>query len=164
MYKVFVDKTVKTYAFTDEKKLLTEFAGHQLIEAAGGIVAHEGKYLFIKRLGVWDLPKGKREEGEIVEQAAVREIEEECGLVAPTILRHLTDTWHTYEREGKRVLKKTYWFYLNASKKEQQLSPQVEEGIEEVRYFGAGELQKVVHNTYPSVKEVLRMVDPTLVP
>ena len=38
-------------------------------------------YLFILRNVVWDIPKGKLEKGETPELAAVREIEEECGLV-----------------------------------------------------------------------------------
>ena len=35
----------------------------------------------IQRLGDWDLPKGKVEKREGVEAAAVREVQEECGLV-----------------------------------------------------------------------------------
>ena len=51
------------------------------IKAAGGLVRNqEGDYLFIKRLGKWDLPKGKVEAEEQMKEAAVREVEEECGV------------------------------------------------------------------------------------
>src|SRR5690606_16124356 len=54
---------------------------HKIIKAAGGLVKNgEGDYLFIFRLGKWDLPKGKVESHEKMREAAVREVEEECGL------------------------------------------------------------------------------------
>ena len=49
-----------------------------------------------ERLGVWDLPKGKVEKSEDIEQAAVREVQEECGLVDVRLVAPLTSTWHTY--------------------------------------------------------------------
>ena len=59
----------------------------ELIIAAGGKVSNtEGKVLFIFRLGKWDLPKGKVEDGETLEVSAVREVEEECGISNLTIL------------------------------------------------------------------------------
>ena len=53
----------------------------RVVEAAGGIVFNqENKILFIHRLGRWDLPKGKIEPEESLENAALRELEEETGL------------------------------------------------------------------------------------
>src|SRR4051812_48020306 len=52
-----------------------------IIRAAGGLVVNDGgEMLFIFRRGKWDLPKGKLEEGEDLEECAVREVEEETGL------------------------------------------------------------------------------------
>ena len=52
-----------------------------LIKAAGGLVKSAGnEYLFIYRNDKWDLPKGKVEKNEKVKEAAVREVEEECGI------------------------------------------------------------------------------------
>src|SRR5690606_27486008 len=52
-----------------------------IIKAAGGVVKNgEGQYLFIHRLGKWDLPKGKVENNEKMRDAALREVEEECGI------------------------------------------------------------------------------------
>ena len=59
------------------KRIFSEFT---YIEAAGGIVEHNKNFLFIKRNGFWDIPKGKLDIGENFEIAAEREIEEECGL------------------------------------------------------------------------------------
>ena len=56
------------------------------IRAAGGLLIRSGKefdateMLLIFRNSVWDLPKGKLEEGESVPECAVREVSEEIGL------------------------------------------------------------------------------------
>jgi ADP-ribose pyrophosphatase len=53
----------------------------KVVEAAGGVVSNKnGEILFIRRMGKWDLPKGKIEKGESLEQAAIREVEEETGI------------------------------------------------------------------------------------
>ena len=58
------------------------FKQFDLIEAAGGIVQNDqNQMLFIYRLHKWDLPKGKVEKGENFEQAAIREVEEETGVI-----------------------------------------------------------------------------------
>ena len=51
------------------------FNNFKFIEASGGIVKRKQKYLFIKRNDVWDLPKGKVEKGEKIDEAAIREIQ-----------------------------------------------------------------------------------------
>ena len=51
------------------------------INAGGGLVQNPaGEYLLIHRNGLWDLPKGKQEEGEDISLTALREVEEECGI------------------------------------------------------------------------------------
>jgi len=159
MYKVFIDNKAKTYQLDSEKELLKEFEGYELIEAAGGLVQKNNKYLFIKRNGKWDIPKGKLEKGEGVESAAVREIEEECGLEQPIINSHLINTWHTYELKNKRILKKTYWYLLTAKDDDRELIPQEEEGITEVKYLALNELEEVRKNTFTSIIEVINTID-----
>jgi len=129
-----------------------------LIEAAGGLVQKNKKYLFIKRNGKWDIPKGKLEKGEDVKTAAVREIEEECGLDQPAINRHLINTWHTYKIKDKNILKKTYWFLLTAKDDDQELVPQQEEGITEVKYLSLDNLEEVKNNTFTSILEVINTI------
>ncbi|MFT4600976.1 MAG: 8-oxo-dGTP pyrophosphatase MutT (NUDIX family), partial [Arenicella sp.] len=120
-----------------------------------GLVEFKGKFLFIKRNGLWDIPKGKLEKGESIEEGAVREIEEECGVENPVILSHLVDTFHTYNYKGKDVLKKTYWFHLSLDEVN-ELVPQGEEGITEVGFFGLDELNEIEANTYVSILEVIQ--------
>ena len=52
------------------------------IRAAGGVVIHDGQVVVVHRPhhGDWSLPKGKLDPGETWLEAAVREVEEECGL------------------------------------------------------------------------------------
>jgi hypothetical protein len=97
-------------------KIWSEFQKlFRIIEAAGGIVSKpNGDILFIKRLGKWDLPKGKMEKGESREESAVREIEEETGLQNVELLSFINTTYHIYiERNGDKVLKCTHWFEMS---------------------------------------------------
>jgi len=138
-----------------------EFKSHfKLIGAAGGLVQNdEGSFLFIKRLGFWDLPKGKIEKKESPENAALREVEEECGLSGMEIIRPLESIFHIYRSPyltfpENLVLKETQWFLMRYSGSEIPV-PQVEEDIEEVRWVAASEFAEVMSNTYRSLYEFL---------
>jgi 8-oxo-dGTP pyrophosphatase MutT (NUDIX family) len=128
-----------------------------LSEAAGGLVMNERKeYLIILRHTKWDLPKGKLEYDETPEQAAVREVSEECGIAPPEIINPLENTFHTYHLTKKRILKKTHW-YLMQAKDSAELFPQAEEDIQEAHWMTKKEVQeKVYANTYASIKELLK--------
>ncbi len=132
------------------------------IKAAGGIVQRKNKFLFIKRNGVWDIPKGKLEKGEKVKQTAVREIVEECHVNPPKIKSHLIDTFHTYKMNGTKYLKKTYWFWMEANKKDKKLKPQKEEGITKVKYFKPSQFKKIKSKTYGSIVEVINKLEKQL--
>ncbi len=126
------------------------------IEAAGGIVRNQHKeYLFIKRLGFWDLPKGKLYKKEAIRDGALREVTEETGLTNLIITKQLPSTCHIYtDRKGKEVLKETYWFEM-FSKEDQMLVPQLEEDITEVKWFSSGDLNIPLQNTYASLRQLL---------
>lgn len=131
-------------------------AGHVFVAAAGGAVTDEhGRLLVIKRLGKWDLPKGKIDPGEGVTDAAVREVREECGLREVRIVGELPSTWHTYARDGHQHLKRTHWFLMEASSSE-TLVPQSEEDIEEVRWLTPDEVRAIERDTYPSLLPVFQ--------
>jgi len=124
--------------------------------AAGGIVRNfNNEYLFIKRLGLWDLPKGKLNKNETKTDGAIREVNEETGLVNLTITKQLPSTFHIYtDRKGNDVLKETYWFEMYCDR-QQQLVPQLEEDITEVRWFTKDELHIPVNHTYASLRNLL---------
>ena len=130
-------------------------ADYKFVVAAGGLVRDErGRLLAIRRLGKWDLPKGKVEKGEGIEAAAVREVQEECGLVDLDLVRAVADTWHTYERKGRQHLKCTHWFLMRGSSSE-KLVAQSDEDIEEVRWLDAAGVRAMKSDTYPSLLPVI---------
>lgn len=130
---------------------------HVFVLAAGGLVQDErGRLLAIKRLGKWDLPKGKVEKGEATDVGAVREVQEECGLVRVDLVKLVTSTWHTYERKGEQHLKRTDWFLMRGSSQE-PLAAQSDEGIEEVRWLDAKGVRMMEADTYPSLLPVLKV-------
>lgn len=137
------------------------------LPAAGGLVMNEHReLLFIKRLGVWDLPKGKIEKKETPEKAAIREVEEECGIKGLSIIRQLDSTFHIYRSPYMKsphnlVLKETKWFLMRAENN-QSLAPQTEEDIEEVRWFALDQLDEVMANTYSSIREFLQNTLPVI--
>lgn len=126
-----------------------------LIEAAGGLVENEdGKYLFIYRNDKWDLPKGKLEKGEKKTEGGVREVEEECGITVSKLGKKICKTYHVYTIKRQVVLKKTHWYAMKY-KGNEKLKPQLEEGITEVRWFKKGSIEPIIHNTFPSIMDVL---------
>ncbi|UKB81688.1 NUDIX domain-containing protein [Chryseobacterium sp. MEBOG07] len=127
-----------------------------MIEAAGGLVNNpEGKILFIKRLGKWDLPKGKMEKGESREESAVREIEEETGLKDVELLKFINTTYHIYiERNGEKILKCTHWFEMNFDG-EDTSTPQIEEGITEVAWKTTAQIENEV---FPSTFKNIQLI------
>lgn len=130
------------------------------IEAAGGRVTNSaGETLFIFRRGKWDLPKGKIEDFEEVKEAAIREVEEECGIAGLTILYELPSTYHIYMQDDKEILKRTYWFEMTSEDK-RKLVPQEEEGITEVKWLDEMGIEKALTNTYESIIEVMRSKRP----
>jgi 8-oxo-dGTP pyrophosphatase MutT (NUDIX family) len=135
-----------------QKQLFKHFTA---IEAAGGLVANKKEeYLFIHRLGKWDLPKGKMEHGETAAESAMREVEEETGVTHLKIVKPLAPTYHTYDAFGKHFIKTTHWFLMQC-KGEQHTQPQIEENITAIAWFGATQFQEPLQNTYPSIKDVI---------
>lgn len=131
------------------------------IIAAGGLVQNlKEELLIIKRFGKWDLPKGKIEKNESSETAALREVEEECGLKKLKILKQLESTFHIYKspwhkKHNNLVFKETKWYLMSYAGNELP-TPQIEEEIEEAKWVSILDLQYVLDNTYRSVSELLK--------
>ncbi|MCA0429000.1 MAG: NUDIX domain-containing protein [Bacteroidetes bacterium] len=128
---------------------------HKFIKAAGGLIKKNNHYLFIKRLGKWDLPKGKLEKNETEQTGAIRECEEECGINNLHIIKQIPSTFHIYEHKQKLILKESIWFLMETDFNE-NLTPQLEENITEVKWFTIDEIKKnVLLNTYPTISDLL---------
>lgn len=125
------------------------------IDAGGGVVKNErGEILMIFRRGKWDLPKGKRDDGEDMEQCAIREVCEETGLQNVTATSKICDTYHIYTQFKKNLLKRTSWFHMSASSSE-QLKPQMEENILEARWIAEKNVGLVLLKSYEAIREVM---------
>lgn len=126
------------------------------IKAAGGVVFNSSnEALLIKRYGRWDLPKGKVEIGESIADAAVREVQEETGLKRVELVKPITTTYHTYTVNGKTMLKSTFWYAMQCDVAN-ELSPQVEEGIEQVKWVKRSDLYLYLSDSYPNLMAVIR--------
>src|SRR5690606_27857354 len=125
------------------------------LEAAGGLVKNnQNEFLFIHRLNKWDLPKGKVEFGETTEVAAIREVEEECGIRNLLLKDLIVKTYHIYFQQDLK-LKATYWYEMNYEGNE-GLTPQLEEGIGVAAWKNKAEIQGILTNTYENIKIVLK--------
>lgn len=121
-------------------------------KAAGGKVLNANNdVLFIYRFNKWDLPKGKLEKGESIEECAVREVEEECGITNLQLINPLETTYHIYQEKGKTIIKITYWFLMRTDFAG-ELTPQSEEGIEQVVFKNEAEVKLALENTYENIK------------
>ncbi len=128
----------------------------QAVTAAGGWVENShGEVLWIHRLGRWDLPKGKLEEGEEIASCALREVEEECGLGGLVLGPKLLETVHAYTQNGQKYVKTTHWYRMSVSGRP-ELTPQIEEGIEAVQWLTEEAWHEAAAETYPSIQEVMR--------
>ena len=125
------------------------------IIAAGGIVENENKeILLIFRRGKWDLPKGKLDEGETIEECAVREVEEETGLRSIQQGELIEVTLHNYLEKGTEIEKETYWYAMKVEG-EQNLVAQIEEDIEDIKWVKESELPLYLSNTYNNIIDII---------
>lgn len=129
-----------------------------LVKAGGGLMQNEKhEVMLIFRRGKWDLPKGKLDKGESLEECAIREVKEETGLKQVKLVSPLTTTYHTYHEGARFILKESYWYKMTTSGGE-KLVPQTAEGIEEIRWVKPQKLKEYYAECYPSVVDVLQMV------
>lgn len=150
-------KALKILFIGNPDKLLKKvFFGFKYVVASGGIVQNKkGEILLMKRLGKWDLPKGKLKKGEDLQACALREIEEETGAKKLSIIEPLSESYHTYYRNARWEIKHTYWYLINCNY-EGELVPQLEEDIHEVKWVALQDLELDEIDTYPAIKRLLK--------
>ncbi|MCB0398760.1 MAG: NUDIX domain-containing protein [Winogradskyella sp.] len=160
---VNIGKVIKTLNTTDLKevhlihhnpdKLLKHFLKLLPNVVAGGGKAYNAnnEILFIYRNNKWDLPKGKIEGKESIEETAVREVEEETGVKGLKITKALPTTYHIFKRNGKHKIKITYWFEMK-TKFEGKLYPQENEGITRVEWLDQKATNEALENSYANIK------------
>ena len=127
----------------DTKITLSNTINLPIIESAGGLVCNQNHHiLLIFKRGKWDMPKGRIEEGQSKEIAALREVHEETGIELNKlrIKGKLVSTWHTTRHQNTKYLKKTHWYLMHYSGVDDKILPQVEEGIVECRWVHLSEL------------------------
>ena len=122
-----------------------------VIAGGGKVYNKKEEILFIFRNGKWDLPKGKAEPKETINQTALREVEEETGISGLSITKPLEITYHIFKRMDKYYIKVTYWFKMY-SEYEGVLIPQKKEGITKVKWISETKLTKVLNNSYANIK------------
>ena len=153
-YKVYINNTIKIVNEDWEGFC----SNYQFVNAAGGIVFNnKDQLLMIYRNGKWDLPKGKVEKGENIEQCAIREIEEETGVSKLEIKERFFKTYHIYFIGDQEVLKGTYWFIMHTSF-EDELKPQLDEGITKACWISLLDIEAKTKDSFRSIKDLLKEI------
>lgn len=155
----FIEGKHQLLVFSDDRPemlfrhFVTFFNG---IEAAGGLLKNlSGQWLFIFRNGRWDLPKGIIQKNEHREHAAIREVQEECGISEIKITNSLPFTYHIYPgQKNEWMLKKTHWFLMSAQD-DSSVKPQTEEGITKVEWRHPDAIDDILQNTYGNIRKLL---------
>ena len=152
-YKVYINNRLEIITENWESFC----ADYKLIKASGGLVYNnKNQLLMIFRNGKWDLPKGKLEVGENIEQCSIREVEEECGVSGLIITRQLQETYHTYEINEQKMLKRTYWFEMKSSFKG-NLVPQTKEGVTAVVWVDEQDIAEKLENSFGNIIELFKI-------
>jgi len=116
-----------------------------VIRAAGGVIVRDARVLLVHRArhDDWSLPKGKLDEGETWEVAAVREVAEETGL-RPTVEEPLGATQYEVDEGPKEVR----WFRMTA-----EGEARAQNEVDEVRWVPVEEARDLL--TYERDVELL---------
>lgn len=124
--------------------------------SAGGVVVLGNAILLLRKYnGDWVLPKGKVEEGETHEQAALREVREETGVKAQ-IGKYLGEIHYTYKEnwdESKGVHKIVFWYLMHA--KNMDTIPQKEEGFVDAKFIHVNRVADMAR--YTDEKEIIKV-------
>jgi len=135
--------------------------------SAGGIIYTRGpegiKFLLIKQVrkgGViqWTMPKGHLDPGETTEQAALREVWEEVGLVDFESMKLIGDQSYQFTADGVEYHKIVTWYLMEASHEEVQL--EYAEGFVEAKWLPYQQARELcTHDSFrPWIDTAFKMI------
>ena len=142
---------------------VSAYQGQPPANSAGGRTYIPGGPLYLKKdvLALLDIGekhtilwtrKCKDDVGRLAYE--IREVQEEFVVSGIRIINALQDTYHTYEINGIKILKRTYWFSMHTDSK-CSLEPQIEEGITEVVWVDKEQIAEKLNNSFRTIKELL---------
>jgi ADP-ribose pyrophosphatase YjhB (NUDIX family) len=125
--------------------------------SAGGVVVRTDggvEVCLIRPIGrsVWGLPKGGVEEGETLEQTALREVSEETGLVGVVEQELGSIDYSFYSREQReRIHKTVHYFLVRATGGD---TAQHDHEVSDARWVRLRHALRLM--TYPNEREMVR--------
>lgn len=153
---LFTNQIDQNFKIASYEELLEEIGRYfKSAPAAGGMVFNsQNEVLWIYRREKYDLPKGKLDDGETFLEAALREVEEECGihdLIAGPLIGY---TYHIYIHNENPYFKKTAWYIMHT--KQNEVSLQTEEDITDYCWANADKHRELSKQTYKSLRDLLK--------
>ena len=125
--------------------------------SAGGIVYKKTRQgiqiaLILDPFEKWTFAKGHIEEGERPERAALREVEEETGMLGLKIIEKLGEMDYWFKAKGDLIHKVVYWYLMEASE-DVNIELQDAEGIADLKWVNVDELKKMAG--YKDMEEIV---------
>lgn len=128
----------------------------KVISAGGIIFWKNGSKIFVclvkrNRKDVWIFPRGRLEVNENMENAVIREVKEETGIIARVIRKIGVIKYSFYSSSDKKYYDKEVHFYLLKMSKQERFIPNEE--IQEMRWMEIEEAIKLL--SYEQEREIL---------
>jgi 8-oxo-dGTP pyrophosphatase MutT (NUDIX family) len=93
----------------------------EIVVSAGGVIIKDSKILFCHPTGsnekIWKMPKGKVEDGEDIQETAIREVQEETGYLCKIIEPIFSSKSYITKNKGIKVTKILKFFLMEIIKK-----------------------------------------------